>query len=202
MALTMSERKRLAIIQAAIHEFNAAGFSAATMNEIAARAQVSKRTIYNHFENKEALFRTISEQVCESVSRATEMAFDPERSVEDQLTELAKKQIDLVTSKDFLTMIRVTLPARMRSPELADDVFATIRLGDTGLGRWLEQAKQHGALELENPKEAGRCFSAMIFEFAFWPVVTNIAPSPTKAECRRIVTETVNLFLNGCRLRK
>ena len=52
---TRTERKRCAILEAAAEEFQANGFEGTSMDRVAERAGVSKRTIYNHFENKEAL---------------------------------------------------------------------------------------------------------------------------------------------------
>lgn len=45
----LTDRKREAIIQAAIAEFRANGFEITSMDKIAATAGVSKRTVYNHF---------------------------------------------------------------------------------------------------------------------------------------------------------
>ena len=59
----LTELKREDIIQAAVSEFIANGFSATSMDRIAATAQVSKRTVYNHFENKEALFQVITKNI-------------------------------------------------------------------------------------------------------------------------------------------
>ena len=54
--LRLTDRKREAIIQAAIEAFRADGFEATSMDKIAAKAEVSKRTVYNHFPSKEELF--------------------------------------------------------------------------------------------------------------------------------------------------
>lgn len=59
----LTDRKRVAVVSAAIEEFLAAGFDATSMDRIAARANVSKRTVYNHFPSKEALFAEILRQL-------------------------------------------------------------------------------------------------------------------------------------------
>lgn len=50
------QARRARIVSAAEKVFFARGFAAATMEEIAKAAKMSKRTLYKHFDNKEALF--------------------------------------------------------------------------------------------------------------------------------------------------
>lgn len=52
----VSLKKRQAMIDAAVAEFGEMGFGNAGMDAIASRAKVSKRTLYNRFSSKEALF--------------------------------------------------------------------------------------------------------------------------------------------------
>jgi AcrR family transcriptional regulator len=47
------------ILNAALDVFAARGFAAAKLDEVAARAGVSKGTLYLYFENKEELFRSV-----------------------------------------------------------------------------------------------------------------------------------------------
>jgi AcrR family transcriptional regulator len=47
-----------AILAAAIATFVEHGYENTTMDEVAARASTTKRTVYSHFGNKEALFRS------------------------------------------------------------------------------------------------------------------------------------------------
>jgi len=51
--------KRLAIARGARTVFGREGFTRASVDAIAAEAGVSKRTIYNHFADKEYLFRSV-----------------------------------------------------------------------------------------------------------------------------------------------
>ena len=65
--------KRTAILQAAIHAFFEHGFAAASIEQIAADAGVSKVTVYNQFGDKRALFTGAVEQEC---SRMRTYLFD------------------------------------------------------------------------------------------------------------------------------
>lgn len=53
--LQIGERRK-AILAAAIRRFDASGYSATTMDEVAADAGISKGSIYNYFQSKEELF--------------------------------------------------------------------------------------------------------------------------------------------------
>src|SRR5277367_6123476 len=55
----MSRRKRSQIIDAALECFLELGYQGTSMNAVAERACVIKQTIYSHFANKEALFRSV-----------------------------------------------------------------------------------------------------------------------------------------------
>ena len=58
--------KRRQIVDGARAMFLAQGFDAASMNDIARAAGVSKGTLYVYFKNKEELFEAIVEQECEA----------------------------------------------------------------------------------------------------------------------------------------
>lgn len=53
-----SEEKRQAILSAAAESFMTIGFTA-SMDQIAAKAEVSKQTLYSHFANKHDLFNAV-----------------------------------------------------------------------------------------------------------------------------------------------
>jgi AcrR family transcriptional regulator len=57
--------RRRAVLQAAAEAFAHAGYAATSMEEIAATAGVSKLIVYRHFGSKEALYRSVLEQVFE-----------------------------------------------------------------------------------------------------------------------------------------
>ena len=58
--------KRRQILAGARGVFLAQGFDAASMNDIARAAGVSKGTLYVYFDNKEQLFEAIVEEECDA----------------------------------------------------------------------------------------------------------------------------------------
>ena len=65
-----SEKKRRAILEAAMSVFLKSGYLGASMDEIAALAQVSKQTVYKQFSNKESLFVEIVTSMTDTASDA------------------------------------------------------------------------------------------------------------------------------------
>ena len=197
--LTRSQQKRADIINAAIEEFKTSGFNATSMDTIAARAKVSKRTVYNHFESKESLFTEICDASSDAVMETMEIEFDAGRPVDDQLAEFAASLIDLCCSERFMTMARVTLPERLRDPKLANPGFDRVRRGETGMARWMEQAVDAGALDVDDPASASRQFTALILEFVLWPQLFAGEKAPSAAGRKKITASAVQLFLDGVR---
>ena len=79
-----SQRKIAEILAAARVEFFTNGFSAATIEAIAARAQVSKVTVYSWFKDKENLFGQVVQ---------TEVAHMRENFVPENLAEKSLREI-------------------------------------------------------------------------------------------------------------
>src|ERR1700729_3360865 len=57
------EKTQTAIVKAAKRIFGERGFTASTMDDIAAGARVAKGAVYHHFSTKEALFEAVFDQV-------------------------------------------------------------------------------------------------------------------------------------------
>ena len=58
-----AHERRGQILDAALHEFSERGFGAARMDDIAARAGLSKGGLYAHFESKDAVFRALMQRM-------------------------------------------------------------------------------------------------------------------------------------------
>jgi len=58
---TSSERTRRQILNAAYESFYQKGFGRSSVDEIAAMAKVTKRTLYNHFKSKDGLLSAVLE---------------------------------------------------------------------------------------------------------------------------------------------
>jgi AcrR family transcriptional regulator len=64
------ERTKRAILEAATAEFVAHGFAGASVNEIAARAQVNKRMLYHYYGKKDDLYLAVLERIYKGIRSA------------------------------------------------------------------------------------------------------------------------------------
>lgn len=196
-----SPLKRAAILAAALDEFEARGYRQTSMDRIAARAGVSKRTVYNHFLSKEQLFDAIAAQLIERVQEVSQRPYDPSQPLEVQLEVIGDQVLDMLASPSFLTLARVTLAELIRSPELARRTYGLFRARQTGLARWLADADADGRLNVAEPDRAADQFMGLINAFALWPQLLGGQPVPDAAERARILQPAVAMLLRQYRQR-
>ena len=96
--LRLTDRKREAIVAAAIAEFRANGFEVTSMDKIAATAGVSKRTVYNHFPSKEELFAEILHQLWASSVAQLDVSYASDRPLRDQLRGLLQAKMQMMST--------------------------------------------------------------------------------------------------------
>src|ERR1700756_3894663 len=77
-----------AIVLAALELFTKYGYRKTSIDDIARAAQVAKRTVYLHFENKAAVFLAILEYLAEQVRQRCDAAEHARGTAVDRLTGL------------------------------------------------------------------------------------------------------------------
>ncbi|MCP5071484.1 MAG: TetR/AcrR family transcriptional regulator [bacterium] len=192
---TRSQRKRVAILKTAMAEFQARGFRETSMDRIAERAKVSKRTVYNHFGSKEELFKAITGELVARLNEAVAVKFEPGRPLRDQLHDMAMREVDTFLSPDFVGMSRVFVAETLRSPELVRSAFASDSVTKNSFTAWVREAVDAGALAVSDPEAAAHQLVALLKGPLFWPVVMGIFKPPPAKRRLAIVEQAVGMFL-------
>lgn len=191
----LTDRKRAAILDAAIEEFLAAGFEATSMDRIAARASVSKRTVYNHFPSKEALFAAILHQLWEASQTGNAPTYRADEPLRPQLLELLMRKLRLLNDEAFLALARVAIAAGIHCPERARDMVARMGEREEDLTVWIRAAAADGRLKTSDPVFAALQLQGLVKGFAFWPQVTMGQPPLNKREQTKIAEAAADMFL-------
>lgn len=198
----LSDRKHAAIIEAAVEEFDAQGFEATSMDSVAARAGVSKRTVYNHFASKEALFRQIRDELVRRAREVQPVPYDCQGCLREQLFEIGRREVELLISKDFMTLARVTIPTFLTCKSFASETFTELQGSHEGLVKWIRDATNDGRLVVEDIAVAARQFLVLLHGFAFWPQLVGGQPVPSPPQLKQIVSAAVGLFLDHYKTRQ
>lgn len=193
------DRKRATLVAAAKEVFFAEGYAGASMDQITAKAGVSKATIYAHFGSKEALLLAVVDEVLEPIRIA--MADLPRLQELDrwlmQVGCMASRQI---MSPDLIALQRLAIAEASRFPEIAralDEAGAEAAF--RRVAPMLEAAMASGELKRGDPEIALSHFFEMSFGKRLRDVLLGLAKVPNKDETERSVSLAVDIFMDGWR---
>jgi len=193
--MTRSIKKKQAIINAAIMAFKQNGYKATSMDQIALSADVSKRTVYNHFASKELLFDAILTQLLTLFTTSIRIIYQPEKSLSLQLTDIAQQELSLLSDPAFIDLAKVVMAEAIHSPHRINEALAEVENRDGDLSSWITAAKKDGVLQVEDVDFAAIQFYALLKAFCFWPQVIQGQSFPDKNQQESIIASAVNMFI-------
>ena len=156
-SLAAVSAKRRQILDGAREVFSEQGYERATVDQIAARAGVSKATVYNHFDDKQALFVAAVVEVCDDLEGSAEVGDDRAGDVEQALRALGEHLMRLWLSPRVVSLYRQVIAEAGRIPEIGRLVFERgtvpyFEMIAAHLRRWSER----GALRIDDPRPLHR----------------------------------------------
>lgn len=164
-----TEKKRKDIIDAAIEEFREQGFLGAKTTTIAKNANVSSRTLYNHFESKEALFEAISEIMIERNWSMEPVPYDPDRDFVEQLKDALWRYIEVITEETALGLNRMVISELIRDLDRSRQFFTESATHDYPITRLISEAMDAGVIRQADASLATNQLLALAKNFFFWP---------------------------------
>jgi AcrR family transcriptional regulator len=196
-----SERRRQAIIKAATEVFVRHGYLGATTDEVAARAAVSKQTLYKHFADKQHLFAEVildtTVQVVDGLSAAAS-TLDDAQDVRRALRDLADGFLRGLLQPDVVRLRRLVIAEADRFPEIGRAWFdrgfdrALVILGEA-MRRLADRGLLHN---LSDPALAAYQFAGLVMYQPMNQVMFVGTDAPPPAEhLDRIADSAVDVFL-------
>lgn len=192
--MKLSDKKRLQILDAAEQLFYDFGVEQTSMDQLAQVAGVSKRTVYNHFANKEELFQAIMRRMFGQLSEGAAVEFDPSKPIADQLTYIALCEARLMSSQPFLRVAKIGFMQLLKDPTLAQTLTQEKFGCLSYLEPFLMAATEAGVLKVEDPLFASQQFVYQLKAFIFYPQLYQLA-EVSDADRDRAIQETVAMFL-------
>ncbi|MDY0963058.1 TetR/AcrR family transcriptional regulator [Massilia sp. CFBP9026] len=192
----LTDRKRSAILAAAAEQFRVHGYETASMDAIAALAEVSKRTVYNHFASKEELFAETVMQMFESSAGQLELGYRPDRSLREQLVELMTLKMRTLADPEFIALARVAIGEAIHAPERTLPVIARLGEREEGVTAWIRAAQADGKLKAGDPAFAATLLQGQVKTFAFWPQIAMGAAPLAPEQQEMVIDAAVSMFLS------
>jgi AcrR family transcriptional regulator len=190
------------ILDVATGLFLTEGYGATSIEAIARRARIAKRTFYSRFDDKAGLFGAVVHRMVERMRPSDDTGLFDGGTLEEILTRLARFILSAALSPPALALHRVILAEATRFPELAAVVTEQggSREAVTRIAALLERATGAGELALENTSFAAAQFLQMVVALPQRRAL-GLATPMTPSELEAWAHDTVALFLNGCRSR-
>lgn len=197
---TLTERKREDILRAAAEAFRHDGVRGASSEAIAERAGVSKRTLYNHFASKDALFDAVIERYWQRIAGAldadTHSPEDPSLALEERVLALCIPRLDVLLDPELVGFFRAVLGESMRTPELARAWGHGIDpLAVLGLRAFVREEKERGRLHFDSEELAATQLWGLCFDPLFWPSVLLLSAKIPHAARESTVREGARTFI-------
>jgi TetR/AcrR family transcriptional repressor of mexJK operon len=196
--LGRSARKRQAILEAARALFLRNGYAGTSMDDVAARAAVSKQTVYKHFVDKERLFTAIITgdiAETEGLTRSLVDALPETQDMERDLREFARRHVVEVMAPHLVRMRRILIGEADRFPELAAAWYARgpERAHATFAG-WFTRLAERGLLHVPDPMIAAEHFNWLILSIPMNRAMFSGVEEPVE-KLEYYADEAVRVFL-------
>jgi len=185
------------VLCAAIQEFAQYGLLGTTMEAIAKSANVSKRTLYKHYPNKNALFDDVVALLLERFSQLHKYPYQPNVSVDKQLKELARVCLSLGGDENYLTLSRIVIIESMRDKVQAARLEEQFLDCEKGLLTWFEQAHQAGILNDIPADIAASIFYGGLKDLGYWEQVIMWRPALDETRLEQLIDVMSRFFIRG-----
>jgi TetR/AcrR family transcriptional regulator of autoinduction and epiphytic fitness len=192
---TRSELKREAIVEASIEAFHQNGINETSMDKIAEMANVSKRTVYNHFASKEMLVTEIFKEIWRNLQTSMDKPYQANQPLYEQLEALLVDEMKFSSCPEYIEMIRFAMGYFIHKPDEMRDYSDEFMNADTPLKRWLTSAKEDNRLKISDVEDANHTLLDIIKGKSFWPQLLRRDPLLSEQERVDLAHKAAGMFL-------
>jgi AcrR family transcriptional regulator len=190
--------KEKQILEGARQVFLAKGFDAASMNDIARVAGVSKGTLYVYFDSKEALFadliRKERTQQAERICRIS----DENPDVAAVLFSFGRSLLTMLVEPAHLAQVRTVIAAVPKFPQIGQAFYESgPRHGLDRLAAYFARQTEAGRLDTPEPRIAASHFVQLCQGDIYKQVLFGITDQITAKDIDHAVQAAVDVFMKA-----
>jgi AcrR family transcriptional regulator len=195
-----SEQLGELILDAATEMFLAHGFGATSIDAVAQRLRMSKRTFYARFPDKEALFAAVVHRIIQRLRPAANIPLIEGADLQTVLERLAALILHAALSPQAIALHRLIVAESARFPELAR-VLANEGAAEeatTLIAGILDREVSARRIQIDDTRFAAQQFLQMVVALPQRRGMGLGAPMSAR-ELREWPHKVADLFLRGCR---
>jgi len=193
-----SYRKVVLIIQTATEMFIELGFEKASMNLLAKRSGCSKSTLYKHFNDKEALFVAVVDELLKGHLQPVQELELTDTHLEEGLIQIARAGMSVITSRKAVNIFRIVVAEVERIPIVGRIYFEHgPRLAIGGIKSYLQHQVETGKISCASPGLAAEYFWGMLLHKIMLELYCGIDRPMSKAATTRYVNKVVKDFIDA-----
>ena len=194
--------KRRQIIEGARRVFLHSGFDAASMNEIARTAGVSKGTLYVYFDSKEALFEALIRQDKREQAEQTCRFDDAEEDLRSALITVGTRLISLMLDPSRIAQLRTVIAVSAKFPRIGQAYYeAGPRYGMERLAEFLRSRANTDALRIADYDKAAYHLAELCKSRHLLQAILCVDQQLSQDEILDHVSEAVDVFLRAYAVR-
>jgi TetR/AcrR family transcriptional regulator, mexJK operon transcriptional repressor len=194
-----SERLGERILDVATDLFLSHGYAATSIDAVARRARISKRTFYHRFEDKSALFGAVVHRIIDRLRPPPGAPLISGANLQQILQRVAAFILRAALSPQAIALHRLIVAESVRFPKLAAVVTEQGAMQEAirFIAGILDREARAGNLALDNPAFAAEQFLYMVIALPRRRAMGFGKPM-RRGELDPWARDVTNLFLNGC----
>jgi AcrR family transcriptional regulator len=192
------EARPTELLDAALAEFFEKGFAAARLEDIAARAGVSKGTVYLYFGGKEDMFEALVRAIPQAnVEQVRALASDPTVPADQMLARVLRFVGGLLRDERMMKFPRLIIGEGGRFPKLAETYKREVISRGIGvLTAIIERGITAGIFRVVDPRRAAFAALSPLLFVAIWRTTFEHFESQT-LDAEAFVEQHIETFLKG-----
>ena len=192
----LDSAKARQILDGARNVFLANGFDAASMNDIARVAGVSKGTIYSYFPSKDALFAALIREDKRQQAEQLSIYDDPDGPIEEVLPRIGFALMDVILEPAHIAQTRTVTAVAPKFPEIGRAFYeAGPQYGHRRFAAFLERRAEKGELAIDDFELAAEQFFNLAQGVLFKKMLFAAQPKPSREEIQATVDAASRVFL-------
>ena len=185
------------ILSAALDEFIAKGFDSARIEDIAAKAGLSKGAVYLYFDSKESLLRALIErELAPLISRIAMLARAETSDPKTALAFALERVVEVLANPRIFAVPRLVISIAGRFPEIRDHYRRSIvEPARATIEKLIARGIKAGQFRAVDPAAATRSIIGPLLFEAMWTHV--LAGETGFVDPAKFVRAQIDVLLNG-----